>query len=694
MRLVLLLLILASLFLIGCERSYRAMARERAEYAVNATQGPIFLAVIEDHDPNRRDYVQGARLAVQKINENGGVLGRPLAIQLFQGAETYDESLPVIRSITSNPRISTVMGHRTSSVSVPASAVYEAAEVLFLSPFATDPRLTLHGFQFVLRTLPDNRAMAAQSANVAALFGYENVAVLYGRDDYSRELAFLFEDAARREGLRVVFRGSFFAEQSNYRTLIGRMNLVDFDAIYLAAEAEAGARALRQLREMDMNQPVIGSDSLGSTDVARAAGAAGDRTLIPSVYAQDDPTPSNRAFVAAYRAEFDNRPNKDAAQGYDSVRLFAEIAKQAGSTEPRVLAAKAHFIDPVAGVAGVYAYDQRGDIYGKNYRFEVLRAGRWRSLAGVEAPYLLAAYRDRLAQELDEAQSPPDPGASPAVPPPAMQLDQSQTHAIEDAQEIENESEAGQGADPDGDDSPVPEAEREDMQMALLDSDALNDPRAGRLTRYRAWLALAQAVLEFERLGLVIAENDEGEALAGMAQAVGDELGFVVEICRIPDTPLTEQADEQSANAASGKVMKEALRCYSRLAVRIDAMLVTTETDLDPTYLRRLNVGLRAYSIPTFALLEELDEDYGLAMALISASTALDHGAQAQDLDGVLKDMRFYDLSRRLASMPAVRVDLSAFKDIGRPLSLQELSVISGTFSFDMTDVDTAASNP
>jgi len=90
--------------------------------------------------------------------------------------------------------------------------------------------------------LRDNPTMAAQSASVAALLGHRRLVALHSRDDYSRELAFLFEDAARREGLDIVFRGSFFRAQKDHRGLLGQLNGVGFDALYLCPPGPSPGR--------------------------------------------------------------------------------------------------------------------------------------------------------------------------------------------------------------------------------------------------------------------------------------------------------------------------------------------------------------------------------------------------------------------------------------------------------------------
>ncbi len=89
---------------------------------------------------------------------------------------------------------------------------------------------------------------------------------------------------------------SIFGAKTNYRDLIGQLNGVDFAAIYLSTDTEHGARILRQLRELGLRQPVLGSDILNYGPLAQLAGPAGDRTVVPTVYAPGGNTASKRRF--------------------------------------------------------------------------------------------------------------------------------------------------------------------------------------------------------------------------------------------------------------------------------------------------------------------------------------------------------------------------------------------------------------
>jgi branched-chain amino acid transport system substrate-binding protein len=173
-------LVCAALLLSGCGRQYAGMGDARAAYAREGL-GPIVIAAVED--PLGPGFVQGIELAVREINDGGGLLGRPLQVRRFPSRADLRRGRRTAIAIARDPRISVVLGHRNSELAVPLSVIYERARVLFMPSFATAEQLTRHGFEFVLRTLPDNATMAAQTASLAQLFGHARIAVLHSRDD-------------------------------------------------------------------------------------------------------------------------------------------------------------------------------------------------------------------------------------------------------------------------------------------------------------------------------------------------------------------------------------------------------------------------------------------------------------------------------------------------------------------------------
>ena len=661
----------AALTLTGCGRQYTNLGEARAAYARDGI-GPIVIAAVED--PLGPGFVQGIELAVRQINAAGGLLGRAVQIRRFPSSGDLRQGRRTAIAIAQDPRISVVLGHRTSELAVPLSVIYERARVLFMPSFATAEQLTRHGFDFVLRTLPDNAAMAAQTASVAELFGHERIAVLHSRDDYARELAFLFEDEARARGLRIVFGASFFAAEANYRGLLGQLNGVDFDAVYLSTEHRPGARLVRQLRELGFAQPVLGSDRLAFGRYEELVGSAGDRTVAPGVYDVDTPGPLNRAFVTAYRAAHNADPDQSAAQGYDTARLFADIVRTAGSTEPSVLATTARYSPPRAGVTGIFAHESRGDVYGKLFEFRVLRFGRWWPLPGVTAPYRLASFRaarlEMQREAVQHAQTPaPAPGPQPPPPEPAMAEVVDAAAAAADRIQQQTDAAASVPAD-----QAVGAAETAAAADPEADLQALTTARLSAAERTRIWYRLAHEVLGFQQLGLVAPQTGAGSAAAGLARSLADDLGFTVDICELPapDAHAAEPLNaieltrrEREGISVDDPLEQAAVRCWTRLARSTDVLLVVPDSGLRPGLVRRLNRTLRSFGVPAFAVAQSLESDLGLTLALVATGIDLDDPQVALRFNGVLQGLRVSALNRKLTNLPAVSADLEAFAELG-----------------------------
>lgn len=364
---------------------YAAMAEARERRAQN-TQGDIVIAAVRD--PQQSDYVRGIELAVAQLNERPNkLLGRRVRLRIEQGHSDAESENDLVHQLAGDPAVVAVLGHRASALAVPASLVYEAAEVVFLPPFATRKSLTGHGFQYVFRMAPSGPVMADQLASLTALLGYAQVAVLNARDDYSREMAFLFEDAAVARGVRITHHASFLAEDEDYRHLVAELRAQPFEAVFLSAATESGARMVQQLRELGVHVPVIGIDALNSRDFAAAAGDAGHHTIVPVLYRSDQPGWRNAAFVQRYQAAYQQTPDHNAAQGYDAMLLLANAIETARTTRTSAVASALRFMPYWLGVTGLHAFDARGDVQAKHYEFQQWVAGQWRPLAGLHLRY-------------------------------------------------------------------------------------------------------------------------------------------------------------------------------------------------------------------------------------------------------------------------------------------------------------------
>ncbi|MGB0849470.1 MAG: ABC transporter substrate-binding protein, partial [Thiolinea sp.] len=241
--------------------------------------------------------------------------------------------------------------------------------------------------------LPSNEIMAEQLANAASSLGYQNIVILYARDDFNRELAFLFEDAALKNDIKLVKRASFFDKDTNFRPIISQFNSEQFDSVFIAASGKTSALLVKQMREMGLEQPIIGSDSVNNQDYRTVAGEAANKTVFPITYSNlDSNNERNNRFIKKFKDKYLREPDYNAAQGYDSMMLLSESIERSNSTLTPTISSTLHFMPAWVGITGLHKFDQSGELLGKTYKFNAWNDDQIRPLPALHNIYLLERF--------------------------------------------------------------------------------------------------------------------------------------------------------------------------------------------------------------------------------------------------------------------------------------------------------------
>jgi hypothetical protein len=110
----------------------------------------------------------------------------------------------------------------------------------------------------------------------------------------------------------------------------------------------------------------------------------------------------------------------------------------------------------------------------------------------------------------------------------------------------------------------------------------------------------------------------------------------------------------------------------------VDAVYVLNEPGLSPSDERRLNLALRQFGVASFALDGPTDADRGLTLQVDSSGVDLNDTRVIPRFSGLLKGLNARELNERVADIPAIRVDLGAFRQLGIRLQPRALALVSG----------------
>lgn len=632
----LLLWLLLSLSLLGCSPDYAQMAQQRLEYA---RQNQDDIHIVAFRDTYKSNYLNGILLAAEIINQRPGkLLGRSLVVNIEQDQASFDETKPTIRRIAANHKITAVLGHRSSGLAIPASAVYESSQVIFIPPFATAQGLTGYNFQYVFRMTPNAEVIADQLASVAEQLGYKNIITLYERNDLSRELAFLFEDAAVKRSMKIVQNSSFFEGEDNYRPLISQFTSKEFDAVFVASPPKPGGKMVKQLREMGVNTPILGNDSFNLPAYIETAGAAAKNTIVPAIYRPNSKNPYNTAFIQHYQAKYKEEPDYNAAQGYDSVMLLAAGIEKAGATIPPLLSSTMHYIPAWLGATGLHAYDAYGDLYGKHYVFNVWQQGEFRPLPAIHMPFLLSRFEKRLSVTTDKDKN-------------AQKNLQSMEKTTDDKPEQSNTT---------TETSQIPMSS-EIQKTAVTSTKSSAPSRFAEMFRTPMHrddhqvrlLELAQAIFQFKRIGLVYEDTESGRLAAGytIVKQMVEQRGVTLVGCDIPFSALTQN-----------EIELELIACYGELSLNADAIFIVNYAGIDNNLMSRLNNSMTFFKVPAIFVGDKPDLD-GIDIVLNQRTDVDPQGRGNMEVyRDLLHNIKVHELASYLLGMPEVSINLNSLQ--------------------------------
>ncbi|MCI5114116.1 MAG: hypothetical protein D3921_02555 [Candidatus Electrothrix sp. AW1] len=351
-------------------------SEERAQRTRNS-QGDIFIALVQTSVPSNF-FFEGAQMAIEEINQQGGLLGRKLVSVPYDDKGDPVEAEKIARKISKNKDIIAVIGHRLSSAALPASIIYEQAGILFISYGATNPSLTEYSTHYTFRNIPTNNDYGLAMAKFMHNKGFKKIMVFHERETTQINLADIFKKEAVAKGIEIAATRSYFQDDRNFKEFVSSLKQKKgVDSVALFGLMPAVAYLLKEMDEMGINLPIVGSDGMDYPDLFTIAGNSAEGVSIPTVFDPLYPDKKTRTFVKKFQKKFNITPDKWAAQGYDAVSLFAHIVQKTGKTTPATLASHLRFLENWHGVTGVYSFTPQGDIKEKDIFFKKVQQGKF-----------------------------------------------------------------------------------------------------------------------------------------------------------------------------------------------------------------------------------------------------------------------------------------------------------------------------
>jgi branched-chain amino acid transport system substrate-binding protein len=308
----------------------------------------------------------GARMAIEQINANGGVMGEKLVGVEYDDVCDPKQAVTVANSLV-NDGVRFVVGHLCSSSTQPASDIYEDEGVLMITPAATSPEITQRGYELVFRTIGLDSMQGPVAGNYIASQNPKRVAIVHDKQQYGEGIATAVRDTLQAKGVEIAMFEGITAGDKDFSSLITKLKQADVDYVYYGGYHPELGLILRQARQADLNAKFMGPEGVGNKDINTIAGEAAEGLLVTLPPSFDEKA-ENAELVKAFQAKGEDPSGPFVLTSYAAVQLIADGIKQAGSSDPYEVAKALHsgtFQTPI----GTVQYDEKGDM--KSFEFVV-----------------------------------------------------------------------------------------------------------------------------------------------------------------------------------------------------------------------------------------------------------------------------------------------------------------------------------
>ena len=301
----------------------------------------------------------GAQIALDQINESGGVLGRP--VEAYYGDNGCDPKLgvPATQRLLDQVHVPVLIGALCTPVTHAIMPVVAQAKVpLIIATSAGQDFVDesgVGGNPYAWKTIPSEVDIARGLLGYLKQQGVASIAVLADDNGFSRANAVGFGRVAGEMGIHVLTTVVVPAKTADFAPMVAQLKAMAPDEIVSVLGPSSGG-FFKALADSGWDVPVSGRLDLGSAIAALPPAQAAKLTSVV-VFTPASPQPGVQAFVASYRAHTGLTPTQRSFFVYEAVLLAADAIKRAGTDTPEAIEAALKTTTMPSLLGGTYAMD-------------------------------------------------------------------------------------------------------------------------------------------------------------------------------------------------------------------------------------------------------------------------------------------------------------------------------------------------
>ncbi len=281
---------------------------------------------------------KGMEMAIQEINEQGGVLGKKLVGIYEDNKGDSAEIGNITQKYITRDKVAALVGDPCTGLTKVAAEIAQSNQVVLFSPGATGAGVVEIGDFIFRNTMLDEVAVPVVVDWMIKENGWTKFAIITSLNNgYSTALTPIFEREIKAQGGTIVIQESINDKETDFSAQITKIKGVDVDVLVFTGYYTEAALIMKEVQKQGLDLPMVGGDGLYGQDLVKLGGdAVEQKVILYCGFAADQPSEQTVKFVENYRKLYNEEPDMFSAQYYDAVMILAEAMKNTNSTDPKV----------------------------------------------------------------------------------------------------------------------------------------------------------------------------------------------------------------------------------------------------------------------------------------------------------------------------------------------------------------------
>jgi branched-chain amino acid transport system substrate-binding protein len=282
---------------------------------------------------------EGVQMAVEEINNAGGVLGKKIDLTVEDNQTKQGQTTTIVRKLISQDHVVALVGEVASSKTLEAAPIAQEAKIPLIATAATNPKVTQVGdYVFRVCFIDDFQAVVIARFILEKLHKTKVAFMTDVKQDYSVGLTQFAKDYLLKNGGQVVKQQSYSSGDKDFRAQLTDIKSADPDVIIITGYYPEASLIVRQGRQLGIKAVFAGGDGWDGSSLIPVGGKAIEGAYFSNHFSTEDKSPAVQEFVTKYKKKYNNKtPDAFAALGYDAVNLLADAIKRAGGTDSEKL---------------------------------------------------------------------------------------------------------------------------------------------------------------------------------------------------------------------------------------------------------------------------------------------------------------------------------------------------------------------